>query len=108
MPRSETSAQRLRAASAVKRARARLDRKTRRVRKSRRVVKLRDNPTLAILGNPPRILSHNVHSVAYTHRADGRDYKHEFGPDVVCYLLPNGDVLLRHKRGKTLWQEFPE
>lgn len=77
-------------------------------RARRRPRKLRDNPTLAILGNPPRVLSHNVHYVAYTHRKDGRDYKHEFGTGVTCYLLPNGDVLLRHKHGKPLWQEFPE
>jgi hypothetical protein len=77
-------------------------------RRAARRGKVRANPVLAILGNPPRILSNNVHFVAYTHRKDGRDYKHEFGPGVKCFLLPNGDVLLRHKDGKTLWQEFPE
>lgn len=82
------------------------------------------NPTL-VIHNPPltgarrtgqfeagRVvakLSEDVHEVRYTHFDDGEDYRHEFEGDVEMFCVLRAgrrDVLLSHREGKPLWDDF--
>lgn len=74
----------------------------------RGVRKVRDNPTLAILGNPPKrlIQSRRVYSLSYQHASDRKDYKHDFAPGVDLYCLEDGALLLQRNDGKPLWEDF--
>lgn len=69
----------------------------------------RKNPVLAIMGNPAprmRVFSGNVHSIAYTHRGDGKDYRHDFAGGVHMAALADGTVLIYHPQGLPVWREF--
>lgn len=85
------------------------------------------NPTLAVFGNPSRVLSDDVQAVLYRHKADKHDYVHPFGKGVHVHnkrdgatviradlsarsgvralLLDDGSVLLRHPT-KRIWGSF--
>lgn len=69
--------------------------------------RLRDNPLVGLLGNPPT-LSRGVERIVYQHAADGQRYGHDFGPDVRAQLNRDGSVTLSHRQGKQLWQRFGE
>lgn len=68
----------------------------------------RRNPALAILANPGRTLSREVHSLAYRHTEDGKAYRHDFEGPVNARLNRDGSVTLRHRDGKRIWDDFPE
>lgn len=69
----------------------------------------RSNPPLDVWNaNPPEVLGEEVYAVTYRHDEDGRDYIHEFGPDVELEALPDGSVLLSHRHGLRLWDDFEE
>lgn len=63
-----------------------------------------------MVSNPPRggrrrLLSRDVHSIAYTHAADGKPYRHEFGGAVNLALLDDGSIHIWH-RSKRLWEDM--
>lgn len=66
------------------------------------------NPPLEVWNeNPPGgVFGTSVYDLTYRHGDDEQDYVHEFGPDVELEALPDGSVLLSHRDGKPLWQEF--
>lgn len=60
-------------------------------------------------GHAVRQMSDNVHEVRYVHLDDGEAYRHEFNDDVEMWAIQRGDsrdVLLTHKQGKPLWEDF--
>lgn len=66
------------------------------------------NP-LVIYGNPSRLMSARVYEVRYRHRDDGQDYVHKFKPNVEMVAIErNGkhDILLTHRRGLSVWEDF--
>lgn len=68
---------------------------------------IHENPTLAILGNPPAkvvgTLSRRLYELRYKHASDGKDYRHPFGPGASVLLLADGSVLVRAKH--RLWED---
>ncbi len=63
--------------------------------------------------NPPRrrgsarIISRNVYEISYRHAADGKNYKHEFGPGVMLSLwTADGSLRLHNRDGKPLAQDM--
>lgn len=68
--------------------------------------KLRNPPLEVWNVNPPEVMGDEVYAVTYRHEEDGQDYVHEFGPDVELEALPDGSVLLTHRDGRPLWDEF--
>ena len=50
----------------------------------------------------------DTHEVKYRHSVDGELYKHEFRDGVEIDALDDGTLLLSHKDGKPLWEEFEE
>lgn len=70
-----------------------------------------ENPTLAVLGNPPRgvagVLSKHTYggSIRYRHSQDGKDYRHTLGSGAHILLLRDGSVLLQHPT-KRLWEDM--
>jgi hypothetical protein len=67
-----------------------------------------ENPTLAVLGNPPArvvgTLSRRLYELRYKHASDGKDYRHPFGPGASILLLADGSVLIRSKQ--RLWEDL--
>jgi hypothetical protein len=67
-----------------------------------------ENPTLAVLGNPPAkvvgTLSRRLYELRYKHASDGKDYRHPFGPGASVLLLADGSVLIRSKQ--RLWEDL--
>lgn len=64
---------------------------------------------LAIVGNKPpvkgaRLLSAAVLALSYIHEEDHTAYKHDFGPGVELWALPDGSMMLRHLE-KPLWDD---
>lgn len=68
-----------------------------------------------LLLNPPetkgaQLLSRRVEEIDYRHVKDpagkGVVRFHPFGPGVEMWALPSGEVLLRHRDGKPLWEDF--
>jgi len=61
-----------------------------------------------VLGNPPAkvagTLSRRLYELRYKHAADGKDYRHPFGPGASVLLLTDGSVLIRSK--KRLWADM--
>lgn len=55
-----------------------------------------------------KVLSREVHSLAYRHDDDGKAYRHEFEGPVRAELKRDGSVLLRSSQGKKIWDDFPE
>jgi hypothetical protein len=55
-------------------------------------------------------LSDDVHSVAYTHHHDGKDYRHNFqkGSASLIAIVRHGkrDLILTSAEGVPLWDEF--
>jgi len=71
--------------------------------------KARRNPPLAVLFNPRgKVLSREVHSLAYRHDDDGKAYRHDFEGPVKAQLNGDGSVTLRSAKGRTLWKDYPE
>ena len=68
----------------------------------------RANPPLHVWHtNPPAdVFGEEVYDVRYRHALDGLDYVHDFGPDVELAGLPDGTVLLSHRDGLPLWEDF--
>lgn len=67
-------------------------------------------PQIAVVGNPPpvkgaELVSGRVYALEYEHSDDGHDYRHDFGPGVEMWALPDGTVLLRHPE-KDLWGDY--
>jgi hypothetical protein len=51
----------------------------------------------------------DVHSIRYRHAKDHKHYQHDFNGDVIVYAVErNGkrDLLLTHREGSPLWDEF--
>lgn len=71
------------------------------VKKQRR----KKNPVLAVMGNPGKLFSRNVHSIAYTHTDDGEDYIHEFAGGVQMRANGDGSIAVFHPK-KSIWREF--
>lgn len=69
--------------------------------------RVRANPLVGMLGNPPT-LSRGVERIVYQHAADGKRYGHDFGPDVKAQLNRDGSVTISHRQGKKLWKRFGE
>jgi hypothetical protein len=69
---------------------------------------IHENPALAVLGNPPAkvvgTLSRRLYELRYKHAADGKDYRHPFGPGATVSLLADGSVWI-HARHK-LWEDI--
>lgn len=66
-------------------------------------------PALGVLFNPGgRVLSREVHSVAYRHARDGKNYRHDFEGAVTARLNQNGSVTLRHNQDKPIWKAFAD
>jgi hypothetical protein len=88
----------------------------------------RKNPLVSWL-NPPKGSTFGKHvlAIVYEHQEDGELYAHGFGDkevdvrqrgedliltgiphrtNVLAQALPDGSVLLKHKDGKRIWQEF--
>ncbi len=67
-----------------------------------------ENPTLAVLGNPPAkvvgTLSRRLYELRYQHAKDGKDYRHPFGPGASVLCLADGSVLIRAKH--RLWEDL--
>ncbi len=60
-------------------------------------------------GEAMKMMSDDVHELRYTHRDDSKPYKHDFGGDVEMWAVRRGDsrdILLTHKEGKPLWEDF--
>ena len=74
---------------------------------------LKKNPAITVFANPGRvkkshvkIISRKVYMIAYQHKEDGKDYKHDFDlPDVNMWGLSDGSILITHK-SKKLWENF--
>jgi hypothetical protein len=71
----------------------------------------RRNPAqLIVFSNPAgkrsKLISKRVEEIRYQHTADGKWYKHPFGPGVCAELLTDGSVRLYHSQGKPLFQWF--
>ena len=67
----------------------------------------RSNPPLEVWHtNPPGLIGDDVYDVRYQHADDGLDYVHDFGPNVELEALPDGSVLLSHRDGLPLWDDF--
>ena len=67
------------------------------------------SPELVIVGNEPpveggRLLSPEVLAISYIHEEDHNAYKHDFGPGVELWILPDGSLMLRHLE-KPLWED---
>jgi hypothetical protein len=66
-----------------------------------------ENPTLAVLGNPPAkvvgTLSRRLYELRYQHAKDGKDYRHPFGPGATVNLLADGSVWITAKH--RLWED---
>lgn len=71
------------------------------------MAKLRKNPALAIVGNPPSDWSDRVYAIQYRHKQDRRDYEHEFEPGVCLRANKDGSVTLYRKDGRPIWEDFP-
>jgi hypothetical protein len=55
------------------------------------------------------VLGQDVHDIRYQHAEDGKFYKHDFNGEVeVLAVVRHGkrELLLRHKRGLPLWDDF--
>lgn len=78
--------------------------------------KRKRNPELVLLLNPgeapvkgARLMSHRVEEIDYRHiEEEGKNVVryHPFGRNVEMWALPSGDVLLRHSKGRPLWEDF--
>lgn len=67
------------------------------------------NPPLLVLGNPGRrLITEDVHSIAYRHAEDGKPYRHDFRRGVQVTLNRDGSGTLRHRDGRPIWADFPE
>lgn len=83
------------------------------------------NPPLVVFGNPPHgrgttqhnlrvglvdVMSHDIHSVAYTHVEDGKDYKHDFEhpTDLIAAEQSDGRrvLVIRSPSGRDVWDIF--
>lgn len=70
--------------------------------------RLRKNPPLVVVGNPPRRgrkLSHRVLGITYRHADDGQAYEHTFRPGVEA-RLNDKTVEIRGSRGQEVWDMF--
>lgn len=78
------------------------------------MAKRKPNPELVLLLNPPetkgaRIVSRRVEEIDYRHvEEEATDVVrfHPFGRGVELWALPSGELLLRHKDGRPLWEDF--
>lgn len=70
------------------------------------VRRARRNPPLEVWRANPPVFGAGVYDVRYRHADDDHDYVHTFGPDVELAALPDGSVLLSHRDGLPLWDEF--
>lgn len=66
------------------------------------------NPPFAVFGNPGGSVMGEVVEIRYKHHDDGKYYRHPFRAGVLAIALKGGAVLLRHRQGKPLWEDFPE
>jgi hypothetical protein len=70
---------------------------------------IHQNPLLGILGNPPRgvKLAGRVYEIRYRH-AQGKhlNYRHPFRDGAEAFCLPDGSILVKHRRGLPLWKNF--
>ena len=77
--------------------------------KPERRKRVKKNPVLAVMGNPHakagQIFSMNVHSIAYTHKVDRKDYRHEFGGSVHMRANRDGSITIYHPE-RRLWGDF--
>ena len=80
------------------------------------------NPPLVLFTNPPRTvgrpqrvqvmgcLSHDIHSVAYTHCEDGQSYKHDFEQptDLLAAETEDGKrvLVIRNPHGLAVWGDY--
>jgi hypothetical protein len=68
------------------------------------------NPLLGVLGNPGgrRKLATRVYELRYRH-AEGKHlaYRHPFRDGAEAWCLPDGSILVKHRRGLPLWKDFP-
>ena len=69
---------------------------------------IHENPTLAVLGNPPAkvagTLSRRLYELRYQHADDGKDYRHPFGPGARVLAMSDGSVMIRAKH--RLWKNM--
>ncbi len=74
---------------------------------------LKKNPGVVVFANPgrvkkshARIISRKVYEIAYKHKEDDKDYKHEFKfGNVHMWGLSDGSILITHKT-ESLWGDF--
>lgn len=67
------------------------------------------NPALVIYGNPPgRHIGREVYGVEYRHAKDGKDYRHDFEGGAELWGLEDGSLLIRSRKGRRHWEDFPE
>jgi len=61
---------------------------------------------LAIVSNPPGVMSHEVERIEYRHAQDGEAYFHDFGPGVSLEAMKSGEVRIRKRGGGKVWDDF--
>lgn len=78
-----------------------------RARKRARKAARRRNPELLIIGNPTargKVMG-RVTRMEYVHAEDGQHYFHDFGLGVYVRAMPDGSLLLTHRK-KRLWEDM--
>lgn len=75
---------------------------------SRGVVHGRNTGKRKYAANPPLTEVYRDIIEIRARKSDGRLYKHPFGKGAAIYGMPDGSLLVKSRKGKRLWKNFPK